>query len=134
MTTACQPPHASAAAPALPRFVLARTHALLGAEWGVLSGLLDEALCYVHATGRRHDKPQYLQFVREQIRVLSLDIEAPRVQWMGEVAVVTGLLRQTIVRQGEHSPVALQSWVTEVWRQSDHWRLCAFQSTRAEFG
>lgn len=116
---------------AVPDFVGERTQALLAGEWTRLEGLLDAQLCYVHATGVRHDKPQYLRFVRERIRLLAIELQAPQVRLCGDVTVITGRLRQSIVRAGEEAPVEVQSWITEVWRKTDRWRLYAFQSTRA---
>lgn len=130
---ACQRPDSGVPAPsAVPDFVGERAQALLTGDWHALEGLLDGQLCYVHATGVRHDKPQYLHFVKERIRFLSIELQAPQVVQCGDIAVITGCLRQSIVRAQEKVPVEVQSWVTEVWRKTDRWRLCAFQSTRTE--
>ncbi len=114
----------------LPAFVRERQHALLSRNWAQLEALLDPDLRYVHATGVRHDKSAYLAFVRERIRVEALDLDVVAL-WPGEASVVlTGRLRQRLVRAGETAAVEAESWVTEVWRQADGWRLLAFQSTR----
>lgn len=126
-----QPQQEAPACCALPDFVGERTRALLAGDWATLEGLLDAQLCYVHATGVRHDKPQYLRFVKERIRFLAIELQAPGVALCGEAAVITGRLRQSIWRAGEQAPVEVHSWITEVWRRTDRWRLYAFQSTRA---
>jgi len=116
---------------ALPPFVLARQAALLSQDWVSLERLLDPTLQYVHATGVRHDKPAYLAFARERVRVEAMQLEDAQVQVIGNVSLVTGRLRQTIVRNGETASVVVVSWVTEVWRANGDWQLVAFQSTRA---
>lgn len=129
----CQRPDSDGpASSAVPDFVGERAQALLTGDWQALERLLDGQLCYVHATGVRHDKPQYLRFVKERIRFLAIELQVPQVVQYGDIAVITGCLRQSIVRVKEEAPVEVQSWVTEVWRKTDHWRLCAFQSTRTE--
>jgi len=85
---------------------------------------------YVHATGARHGKSAYLEFVREHLRFLSISMEEPSVFASDEICVVTGLLKQTLLRIGEATPVEAVSWATEVWRFTGTWRLYAFQSTR----
>jgi hypothetical protein len=106
----------------LPAFVLDRQRALLTRDWTSLERLLDAGLRYVHATGARHDKEAY--------RVESMRMDEAEAMQLGELYVVTGRLLQTIVRPGSTEPVQVSSWVTEVWRLSDSWRLLAFQSTR----
>jgi Domain of unknown function (DUF4440) len=115
----------------LPAFVLDRQRALLTRDWTSLERLLDAGLRYVHATGARHDKEAYLVFARDGIRVESMRMDEAEAMQLGELYVVTGRLLQTIVRPGSTEPVQVSSWVTEVWRLSDSWRLLAFQSTRA---
>lgn len=117
--------------PPLPAFVAERQRALLDQDWVALEQLLDAELCYVHATGVRHGKPAYLAFARDGIRVTQIRLEDAQAHDLGALSVITGRLLQTIVRAGQSEPAEVSSWVTEVWRLSDRWRLLAFQSTRS---
>ena len=108
----------------------ARLRALMDGDIDQLSALLAEELRYVHATGVAHDRAAYLQFVREKLRFLDVRLESQVVREFGEIAVVTGLLVQRVVRAGESEPVTLSSWAIEVWKRHDGWRLIDFQSTR----
>lgn len=108
----------------------ARLQALTDGDFVRLSGLLAEDLRYVHATGVAHDRDAYLEFVRERLRFLEVRLESQKIRAFPELAVITGLLVQRILRAGESEPVTLSSWAIEVWRHQDGWRLVDFQSTR----
>lgn len=113
----------------------ARLAALVNGDLEQLSALLSDDLRYVHATGVCHDKVDYLVFVRERMKFIDVRLERQMIKEVGEVAVVTGLLHQRVIRSGESEPVTLRSWAIEAWRKADGWRLTDFQSTRlpAEF-
>lgn len=134
-------PHRHSAAPAtpaastlptdtLPSFVQDRATALIARDWAQLESLLAEDLCYVHATGMRHDKAEYLRFVQAGNVWRSVRLLQPQVWSNGSITVVKGLLSQVFERGAGTAPVEANSWATEVWRKDDHWRLMAFQSTR----
>lgn len=109
---------------------VARFRALVECDFAQLSTLLAEELRYVHATGVSHDRMAYLRFLREQLTFLGVRLDSRVVRESGDIAVVTGLLVQHVVRAGESQPVTLSSWATEVWRRHDGLRLISFQSTR----
>jgi len=108
----------------------ARLQALKDGDEARLSALLADGLRYVHATGVAHDRAGYLSFVREKLRFLDIRLESPSIKEFAEIAVITGLLVQRVVRTGESEPVTLSSWAIEVWERNEGWRLIDFQSTR----
>lgn len=108
----------------------ARLQALTDGDVAGLSALLADDLRYVHATGVAHDRAGYLEFVREKLRFLDVRLESREIKQSAEIAVITGLLVQRLVRSGESEPVTLSSWAIEVWKRQDGWRLIDFQSTR----
>jgi hypothetical protein len=108
----------------------ARFQALEDGDEARLSALLADDLRYVHATGVAHDRAAYLAFVREKLRFLDIRLESPEIKEFAEIAVITGLLVQRVVRAGEAQPVTLTSWAIEVWERKEGWRLIDFQSTR----
>jgi ketosteroid isomerase-like protein len=108
----------------------ARHAALVDGDLEQLSALLSDDLRYVHATGVCHGKAEYLAFVRERMKFIDVRLELQTIKEYGEVAVVTGQLRQRVFRSGESEPVTLLSWAIEVWKKADGWRLPDFQSTR----
>lgn len=114
----------------LPAFVEQRAAALLARDWASLESLLAKDLCYVHATGVRHNKSEYLDFVKGNIVWDAIHLQDPVVSVTGDVTVVTGRLNQSLSRGDAATPIEATSWVTEVWRKTDSWRLAAFQSTR----
>lgn len=107
-----------------------RLKALMAGDLERLSALVADELRYVHATGVAHDRTAHLRFLRDKLRFLDVRLESRVVKEFGEVAVITGLLVQRVIRAGESEPVTLSSWAIEVWKRHDGWRLVDFQSTR----
>jgi hypothetical protein len=130
MTTTQKPAAEAATAHLLPDFVTDRTSQVVAGAWENLERLLDDELCYVHATGARHNKQEYLKFVKERIRIVAIEVQDAKVWRTDEAVVITGLLVQTIVRSGEVNSVEVRSWITEIWKKRTDWKLYAFQSTR----
>lgn len=108
----------------------ARFAALVEGDLQRLSSLLAEDLRYVHATGLCHDRMGYIEFVCKRLKFLEVRLESRSIKQFGEIAVITGLLHQRIVRTGESESVTLKSWAIEVWKDVGGWRLVDFQSTR----
>lgn len=130
ITTTQKPAAEVATAHLLPDFVTDRTSQVVAGAWEKLERLLDDELCYVHATGARHNKQEYLKFVKKRIRIVAIEVQDAKVWRTDEAVVLTGLLVQTIVRSGEVNSVEVRSWITEIWKKRTDWKLYAFQSTR----
>ena len=108
----------------------ARMKALVDRDLERLSSLLSDDLRYVHATGICHDRAGYLTFVRERMTFVDVRLDSKVIKEFGALAIVTGILKQVVIRAGETEPVPLSSLAIEVWRHIDSWRLVDFQSTR----
>lgn len=111
-----------------------RADAVISGDLQRLAGMLADELVYVHAPGQRHDKSRLLAYLQTGPRFLAIDLLNPSVQVMTDCALVTGELHMRLQRQAIEAPVAVRSWVSEVWVRSQHsesgWALRLLQSTR----
>jgi ketosteroid isomerase-like protein len=109
----------------------ARADAVIRRDRPALEALLHESLVYIHATGVRHDRAEWLSYVQEGPRFHAVTLESPTVRVADRVALVDGLLRLHLQR-GREEPVHAVSRVTQTWLLRDGaWRLASQQSTRA---
>jgi len=112
----------------------ARADAVMAGDLNRLTGLLADDLVYVHAPGQRHDKAQWLAYLRTGPRFLAIDLLNPSVQVMSDCALVTGELHMRLQRTSDEAPVTVRSWVSEVWVREPAdgagWKLRLLQSTR----
>ena len=113
----------------------ARAAAVVARDIGALAALLHDELSYVHATGVRHDRGQYLQFVQTGPRFLWVDLLQTQVRLHGDCAIVTGELHLRLRREPDAEPIEAHSLASQLWLrdgdpESPRWRLTLFQSTR----
>lgn len=109
----------------------ARADAVVAGDLDRLGAMLADDLVYVHATGVRHDKAQWLAYLSSGPRFLAVDLVAPRVSLMGDGALVVGELHLRLRRNPDSEPVQARSWVSQCWVCGDGgWRLRLLQSTR----
>lgn len=107
-----------------------RAAALVARDLDVLDGCLDDTLVYVHATGVRHDRGQWLDSVRTGPRFHEVRLEADQVRELADVTLVAGRLHLCLERP-DGTVIRAESLVTQAWvRRQDGWRLASFQSTR----
>ncbi|QJW85345.1 nuclear transport factor 2 family protein [Ramlibacter terrae] len=111
----------------------ARAHAVVARDTARLATHLDDGLAYVDATGTRQDKTGFLQFVETGPAFPAVEFEVAEAMALGSGAMLLGRLHLALRRAGDAEIVEARSWATAVWlRGADgHWRLRAFQSTRA---
>lgn len=108
----------------------ARAAALVRGDAAALALQLDDDLVYVHATGVRHDRAQFLDFVRSGPQFHEVRIQALTLRVHGDAALVSGDLYLRLQRPGT-AAVEARSLVTATWlRRDTGWKLAAFQSTR----
>lgn len=107
-----------------------RLRLLKAGDFDQVASMLADELVYVHSSGIRHGREAYLAFVRSRIRLLEASLSEVTVVEFGPCACLTGRLKQIIVRSGEQEPVAVDSWISEVWVLRSCWQLLSFQSTR----
>ena len=111
----------------------ARADAVVAGDLDRLGAMLADDLLYVHATGVRHDKAQWLAVLSSGPRFLAVDLVAPRVSLMGDGALVVGELHLRLRRNPDSEPVQARSWVSQCWVCGDGgWRLRLLQSTRMD--
>ncbi|MGV3569926.1 MAG: nuclear transport factor 2 family protein [Ramlibacter sp.] len=107
-----------------------RAAALVARDLVALEDCLDETLTYVHATGVRHDRAQWLEAVRTGPRFHEVRLEPDLVRIHSDVALVAGRLHLCLQR-ADGEVVRAESLVTQAWvRRHGGWRLASFQSTR----
>ena len=108
-----------------------RMRALVKADWEALAELLAEDLVHIHATGLIDNKRDYLVGARTKLDYLKVERKSLKVRSLGEVAIGTGVLDQTLRIKGPDTLVELQTATTQVWvRQEGRWRQASFQATR----
>lgn len=105
-----------------------RREALLSSDWAALQGLLAEGLVYVHSTGASDTRSTYLaKLTGGVLRYQTLEFFDSRVQTFQNVAVVTGRMAATVIKDGQ--PRSVASLFMTVWSSEPDgvWRLHAHQ-------
>lgn len=111
----------------------ARADAVVAGDLDRLGAMLADDLVYVHATGVRHDKAQWLAYLSSGPRFLAVELVAPRVSMMGDGALVVAELHLRFRRNPGSEPVQARSWVSQCWVRGDAgWQLRLLQSTRMD--
>ena len=107
-----------------------RGRALLAADWGTLERLIAEDLVHIHANGAIEDRSSYFAGLRNKLEFLHFEREKLEVRGHGDLAVATGILKQTIRDKGSNSLFELRLATTQVWRRSAiGWQQMSFQAT-----
>lgn len=105
--------------------------AVCSRDLAAVGALVDDALVYVHSTGRVDDRASYLEYVRSGPAFVALEFSGPPARVAGAVATFTGDLRLTLRRTPAEEPFSLDVHVIQVWRRvAGRWRLSAAQTTR----
>ncbi|GGB84497.1 hypothetical protein GCM10011352_07940 [Marinobacterium zhoushanense] len=109
---------------------LARASALVAGDRAAMEPLLSPNLHYIHAPGRIDNRDSYLDFL-QSVRFLKVEVSDRQISVMGEVAILTGILRMKLQREGQEEPTSPVSAITEVWHRQErgNWALLNFQST-----
>ncbi|MGV9711738.1 nuclear transport factor 2 family protein [Gordonia sp. NPDC003424] len=105
--------------------------ALMAADTGALSELLDEALVHIHAPGLAHTKAQLLEHVQKRQAYIEMRREKLKVRMIGDdVALMTGRLINRL-RSPDGSERVISGMVTQVLRRGSDgvWRFINFQMT-----
>ncbi|MBR9883642.1 MAG: nuclear transport factor 2 family protein [Oceanospirillales bacterium] len=108
----------------------ARAAALVAGDRSALAALLAPGLHYIHAPGRIDNRESYLEFLAS-VTFLKVEVSDRQINVLGEVAILTGILRMTLQKEGQTEPAHPVSAITEVWHCRDNraWMLINFQST-----
>jgi len=108
----------------------ARGRALLAADWDTLERLIAEDLVHIHANGTIEDRSSYFAGLRNKLEFLLFERETLEVRGQCDLAVATGILKQTIRDKGSNSLFELRLATTQVWwRGAIGWQQMSFQAT-----
>jgi len=107
-----------------------RGRALLAADWDTLDRLIAEDLVHIHANGAIEDRGAYFAGLRNKLEFLRFERETLEVRGHGDLAVATGILKQTLRDKDSNSLFELRLATTQVWwRSAKRWRQMSFHAT-----
>jgi ketosteroid isomerase-like protein len=107
-----------------------RGRALLAADWDTLDRLMAEDLVHIHANGAIEDRSAYFAGLRNKLEFLRFERETLEVRGHGDLAVATGILKQTLRDKESNSLFELRLATTQVWwRSAIGWRQMSFHAT-----
>ncbi len=105
-----------------------RCAAMLNSDLKMLDGLLDEELCFSHATGAIDNKAAYMAKMKAgRIVYRWIDWSEQRIIILTDAVVLSGRMKSVVSVEGKEKE--LDNRVLCVWRLTGSWRLLAFQST-----
>lgn len=107
-----------------------RCQALADADTSVLDALFSDSLSHVHATGLVQGKAEFLAGLAASRPFVRVDRGALTIRVLGDCAVMTGPMTNTVRRPGLDQPVVVEGYATQVLaREAGAWRYIAFQAT-----
>lgn len=109
-----------------------RRRALVEQDFAALAELFAEDVVYTHSTGAVQDKAAYLAYVQAgTFKFLSIDRGDLTIRFIGDVAISTGTMTNTIAVAGTPQTMSIETMVTQVFVKRDGaWRHVIFQATR----
>jgi ketosteroid isomerase-like protein len=106
-----------------------RCAAIVARDWDTVSSMVADDVVHTHTTGISQTKTEYLAHAAK-LNWVDVQRGDLLVRILGEAAVVTGPLINTIRGAGGDLMV-IQAVATQVWRKSaGAWELCSFHATR----
>jgi len=109
----------------------ARVQALLAADGEKLASLLADDLVHIHANGLVDGKESYLAAATAKIEFLNIERPELRVRLVGDCAIVTGPLNQSLRLRDSGAILEMQMIVTQVWdKRSGQWLQNSFHAGR----
>ena len=110
-----------------------RMQRLKAADYAAVAEFLTDDLVHIHANGLTENKAEYLANAQAKLEFLEMERSDYHVRNYGDIAVATGLLKQTIRVKGPGIVVSVEIATTQVWRKdAGQWRLSSFQATKQE--
>ncbi|WP_435947820.1 nuclear transport factor 2 family protein [Dryocola sp. BD586] len=107
-----------------------RQSLMINADINALAQLLDEELVHVHSTGMVHNKSQLLEHVQRMGGFIAIQREEPAVQIVGDIAILSGLTRNTVRSLESGLPMVREGFSTLVLRRhAGRWRILLSQLT-----
>jgi hypothetical protein len=107
--------------------------ALTTRDWDTLEALLGDPLIHIHANGAIEDRPAYMASVRDRLEFLRFERESLDVRCYGNVAIATGILKQTLRLKGATEPFDTRMVTTQVWLGTPSgWMQMSFHATHSQ--
>lgn len=107
----------------------ARGAALIAQDWDALAALIADDIVHVHGNGTVESKQGYLANVRK-LRFLRVERSSLSVRMVGDMAIATGVLDQSVRPNAEDAAIEVRSFTTQCWaRRGDGWVQETFHST-----
>jgi hypothetical protein len=107
-----------------------RCRALTCGDYESLGQLLSEDLVHIHATGIIEDKAGYLKSIATGLRFVRIERSSSNVRVYSDIAVMTGILEQTIRILATNDIVEMRAAATQTWARSGAgWKQISFQAT-----
>lgn len=113
-------------------FERARFEATRTSDVGKLRDMLADDLTWVHSSGKRQNKAQYIHDLEtSKTSYKSITVEEASARLFGPVAVTTGRARYDAVSNGQ--PMLIRAYHTAVYQfQAGRWQVVAWQATRID--
>jgi hypothetical protein len=107
-----------------------RCRALTAGDYQSLGQLLSDDLVHMHATGLIDDKASYLKSIATALKFMKIERSSSKVRVYTDVAVMTGILEQTIRVLATDNVVEMRTAATQIWaRLTTGWKQVSFQAT-----
>lgn len=109
-----------------------RGTALVERNRAQLEALFTADLIHIHSTGTQMTKPELIDYVMNVLEFLSVTRSELTIKLCGEVAIMTGRMRNTMRRADKPEPITADALVTQVWiNERGTWRQSHFHACRA---
>jgi ketosteroid isomerase-like protein len=109
-----------------------RGEALVRRDAAALEALFTDDLVHIHSTGNVMNKAELLHYVLRVLQFLSVTRSDLKVRQYGDVAVMTGRMKNSMQRADKPEVIWADAWVTQVWaRTPGGWRQSSFHACRA---
>ena len=109
-----------------------RGAALVARDRSQLEALFTPDLVHIHSTGLQMNKTELIEYVMNVLEFLSVTRSDVKIKVYGDVAVMSGRMRNTMRRDDKPEPVTADALVTQVWIFAQgSWRQSHFHACRA---
>jgi ketosteroid isomerase-like protein len=107
-----------------------RGRALVACDWQSLSELIAMDLVHIHANGAFENRDAYFDSVRNKLEFIRIERESLDVRPYGDIAIATGILKQTIRLKDSGAMLDMRLATTQVWgRTNNQWLQRSFHAT-----
>jgi nitrate reductase assembly molybdenum cofactor insertion protein NarJ len=109
-----------------------RAAALVERDRSQLEALFTPDLVHIHSTGIQMNKTELIDYVMHVLEFLSVTRSDLTIRVYGDVAVMSGRMRNTMRRADKPEPITADALVTQVWvLEHGSWRQSHFHACRA---